>query len=144
MFFYENYFVFSISVFFKDVHMYKLSLWQCCLTLSSFNNCSKSLTPNLPGFSQPTVCQLRGQSYYVEVALGFPAASAKKVSEFEHIHIKKELDPVKDAMVGSDGQRKVESPDGLPILERTFIYPPEAVLVPMVHQAFVRFSSKRY
>ncbi|AQL02787.1 polymerase II transcription-mediator3 [Zea mays] len=104
---------------------------------------SKSLTPNLPGFSQPTVCQLRGQSYYVEVALGFPAASAKKVSEFEHIHIKKELDPVKDAMVGSDGQRKVESPDGLPILERTFIYPPEAVLVPMVHQAFVRFSSKR-
>lgn len=99
-------------------------------------NCSKSSAPNLPGFSQPTVCQLRGQSYYVEVALGFPAASADKVSESEHVQIKKELDPVKDA--------QVESPDSLPVLERTFIYPPEAVLVPMVHQAFVRFSSKRY
>jgi mediator of RNA polymerase II transcription subunit 13 len=54
------------------------------------------------------------------------------------------LDPAKDAQVGADGLRKVESPDSLPVLERTFIYPPEAVLVPMVHQAFVRFSSKRY
>ncbi|CAN6208649.1 unnamed protein product [Urochloa humidicola] len=104
---------------------------------------SKSSTPNLPGFTQPTVCQLRGQSYYVEVALGFPAASADKVSESEHMHIKKEMDSVKDSQLGADGQRKVESPDSLPVLERTFIYPPEAVLVPMVHQAFVRFSSKR-
>ncbi|KAJ1258087.1 hypothetical protein BS78_10G046800 [Paspalum vaginatum] len=104
---------------------------------------SKSSAPNLPGFTQPTVCQLRGQSYYVEVALGFPAASADKVSEPEHIQIKKEVDPVKGPQVGADGQRKVELPDSLPALERTFIYPPEAVLVPMVHQAFVRFSSKR-
>lgn len=98
----------------------------------------------MPGFTQPTVCQLRGQSYYVEVALGFPAASADKVSESEHIQIKKEMDSVKDSQLGADGQRKIESPDSLPVLERTFIFPPEAVLVPMVHQAFVRFSSKRY
>ncbi|XP_066383440.1 mediator of RNA polymerase II transcription subunit 13-like isoform X1 [Miscanthus floridulus] len=104
---------------------------------------SKSSAPNLPGFSQPTVCQLRGQSCYVEVALGFPAASADRVSESEHIQIKRELDPAKDAQVGTDGLRKIEAPDSLPVLERTFIYPPEAVLVPMVHQAFVRFSSKR-
>ncbi|CAN6190992.1 unnamed protein product [Urochloa humidicola] len=104
---------------------------------------SRSSAPNLPGFTQPTVCQLRGQSYYVEVALGFPAASADKVSELEHIYIEKEMDSVKDSHVGADVQRKVESPDILPVLERTFIYPPEAVLVPMAHQAFVRFSSKR-
>jgi mediator of RNA polymerase II transcription subunit 13 len=90
------------------------------------------------------VCQLRGQSYYVEIALGFPAASADKISESENKQIKKELDSVTDPQLGADGQRNLESPDSLPVLERTFIYPPEAVLVPMVHQAFVRFSSKRY
>ncbi|KAL6846903.1 hypothetical protein ACP4OV_022756 [Aristida adscensionis] len=105
---------------------------------------SKSSAPNLPGFNQPTMCQLRGQSYYVEVALGFPAASADKVSESENnLHMKKELDSAKDPQLVADGQRNPESPDSLPVLERTFIYPPEAVLVPMVHQAFVRFSSKR-
>ena len=137
-----NYCVFSY--FLKMSIWTDCSLWQCRLTLSSFNNCSKSSAPNLPGFSQPTVCQLRGQSCYVEVALGFPAASADRVSESEHIQIKRELDPAKDAQVGTDGLRKIEAPDSLPVLERTFIYPPEAVLVPMVHQAFVRFSSKRY
>ncbi|SPT20291.1 unnamed protein product [Triticum aestivum] len=104
---------------------------------------SKLSAPNLPGFTQPTICQLRGQSYYVEVALGFPPASTDKISESENNQIKKEFDSVKDLHLGDDGQQKLESADGLPVLERTFIYPPEAVMVPMVHQAFVRFSSKR-
>ncbi|VAH52681.1 unnamed protein product [Triticum turgidum subsp. durum] len=104
---------------------------------------SKLSAPNLPGFTQPTICQLRGQSYYVEVALGFPPASTDKISESENNQIKKEFDSVKDPHLGDDGQQKLESADGLPVLERTFIYPPEAVMVPMVHQAFVRFSSKR-
>ena len=134
----------SLWFFFEDTISTDSSFRPCCLTLSFFNNFSKSSAASLPGFTQPTVCQLRGQSYYVEVALGFPAASADKVSESEHIQIKKEMDSVKDSQLGVDGQRKVESPDSLPVLERTFIYPPEAVLVPMVHQAFVRFSSKRY
>jgi mediator of RNA polymerase II transcription subunit 13 len=104
---------------------------------------SKLSAPNLPGFTQPTICQLRGQSYYVEVALGFPPASTDKISESENNQIKKEFDSVKDPHLGDDGQQKLESADGLPVLERTFIYPPEAVMVPMVHQAFVRFSNKR-
>ncbi|XP_044968116.1 mediator of RNA polymerase II transcription subunit 13-like isoform X1 [Hordeum vulgare subsp. vulgare] len=104
---------------------------------------SKLSAPNLPGFTQPTICQLRGQSYYVEVALGFPPASTDKISESENNQIKKEFDSGKDPHLGDDGQQKLESADGLPVLERTFIYPPEAVMVPMVHQAFVRFSSKR-
>ena len=104
---------------------------------------SKLSAPNLPGFTQPTICQLRGQSYYVEVALGFPPASTDKISESENNQIKKEFDSVKDLHLGDDVQQKLESADGLPVLERTFIYPPEAVMVPMVHQAFVRFSSKR-
>uniref|UniRef100_A0A453D4Q8 Mediator of RNA polymerase II transcription subunit 13 n=1 Tax=Aegilops tauschii subsp. strangulata TaxID=200361 RepID=A0A453D4Q8_AEGTS len=104
---------------------------------------SKLSAPNLPGFTQPTICQLRGQSYYVEVALGFPPASTDKISESENNQIKEEFDSVKEPHVGDYGQKKLESADGLPVLERTFIYPPEAVMVPMVHQAFVRFSSKR-
>ncbi|XP_037444717.1 mediator of RNA polymerase II transcription subunit 13-like isoform X1 [Triticum dicoccoides] len=104
---------------------------------------SKLSAPNLPGFTQPTICQLRGQSYYVEVALGFPPTSTDKTSESENNQIKKELDSVNDPHLGADGQQKLESAEGLPALERTFIYPPEAVMVPMVHQAFVHFSSKR-
>lgn len=104
---------------------------------------SKLSAPNLPGFTQPTICQLRGQSYYVEVALGFPATSTDKISEPENNQIKKELDSVKDPHLGVDGQQRLESADSLPVLEKTFIFPPEAVMVPMIHQAFVRFSSKR-
>ncbi|KAI4986919.1 hypothetical protein ZWY2020_019549 [Hordeum vulgare] len=104
---------------------------------------SKLSASSLPGFTQPTICQLRGQSYYVEVALGFPPASTDKISESENNQIKKELDSVNDPHLGADGQQKLERADGLPVLERTFIYPPEAVMVPMVHQAFVRFSSRR-
>ena len=98
---------------------------------------------NLPGFTQPTTCQLRGQSYYVEVALGFPATSTDKISEPENNQIKKESDSVKDPHLAADGHQRLESADSLPVLERTFIFPPEAVMVPMIHQAFVRFSSKR-
>jgi mediator of RNA polymerase II transcription subunit 13 len=45
--------------------------------------------------------------------------------------------------LGADGQQRLESAGSLPVLEKTFIFPPEAVMVPMIHQAFVRFSSKR-
>ncbi|EEC79315.1 hypothetical protein OsI_20152 [Oryza sativa Indica Group] len=104
---------------------------------------SKLSAATLPGFTQPTMCQLRGQSYYVEVALGFPAATTDKVPESENNQIKKELDSAKDPQLSADEHQKLESADSVPVLERTFIYPPEAVMVPMVHQAFVRFSSKR-
>ncbi|XP_006655580.1 mediator of RNA polymerase II transcription subunit 13 [Oryza brachyantha] len=104
---------------------------------------SKLSAATLPGFTQPTICQLRGQSYYVEIALGFPAATTDKVPESENNQIIKELDTVKDAQLSADEHQKLESADSVPVLERTFIYPPEAIMVPMVHQAFVRFSSKR-
>jgi mediator of RNA polymerase II transcription subunit 13 len=111
--------------------------------LNFCNNVSKLSAATLPGFTQPTMCQLRGQSYYVEVALGFPAATTDKVPESENNQIKKELDSAKDPQLSADEHQKLESADSVPVLERTFIYPPEAVMVPMVHQAFVRFSSKR-
>lgn len=61
---------------------------------------------------------MRGQSFYVEVALGCSSSPCK--------------------------EGKTELVDQAPVMERTFIYPPEAVLVPMMHRAFSRFSSKRY
>lgn len=61
---------------------------------------------------------MRGQNFYVEVALGCSSSPCK--------------------------ESKSESIDQAPVMERTFIYPPEAVLVPMMHRAFSRFSSKRY
>ena len=128
---------------FRDIHTKCSSFWSSVLMLTFCWNFSKLSAPNLPGFTQPTICQLRGQSYYVEVALGFPAASTDKISESENNQKKKEVDSVTDPHIGDDWQQKLESADSLPVLERTFIYPPEAVMVPMVHQAFVRFSSKR-
>ena len=111
--------------------------------LSLCKHFSKLSAPNLPGFTQPTICQLRGQSYYVEVALGFPPASTDKISESENNQIKKEFDSVKDLHLGDDVQQKLESAEGLPAHEMTFIYPPGAVMVPMVPRAFVPVSGRR-
>jgi hypothetical protein len=61
---------------------------------------------------------MRGQSFYVEVALGCSSSPCK--------------------------ESKSELIDQAPVMERIFIYPPDGVLVPMMHRAFSRFSSKRY
>lgn len=67
-------------------------------------------------------CQLRGQSCYVEVALG----------DSRH---KLPSDKSDSSQMASDTSS---------LVERTFVYPPEAVLVPLVHPAFCRPSLKRY
>ncbi|KAJ4755679.1 Mediator of RNA polymerase II transcription subunit 13 [Rhynchospora pubera] len=75
-------------------------------------------TTGAPYVTQSPGCQMRGQSFYVEVALGCSSSPCK--------------------------ESKTELIDQAPVVERTFIYPPEAVLVPMMHRAFSRFSSKRF
>ncbi|XP_020091432.1 mediator of RNA polymerase II transcription subunit 13 isoform X2 [Ananas comosus] len=46
-------------------------------------------------------------------------------------------------LMAAGGQRKQGSNNQFPVLERTFIYPAEAVIVPMMHRALARISSKR-
>lgn len=77
----------------------------------------------MPSFdTSQDACQLRGQSCHVEVMLG--DSGHKLPSE------------------KSDSSQMAS--DASSLTERTFVYPPEAVLVPLVHPAFCRPSLKRY
>ncbi|MCL7047765.1 hypothetical protein MKW94_015268 [Papaver nudicaule] len=89
---------------------------------------SSSKNKALNGFSvlgvplhvaQASGCQLRGQSCFVEVTLGCHGTEAEK------------------------GDEKQSSGDNFRAPEGTFIYPPEAVLVPVVRTVSARSSLKR-
>ncbi|XP_077214346.1 RNA polymerase II transcription mediator isoform X2 [Tasmannia lanceolata] len=73
--------------------------------------------------AQSSNCQLRGQNCYVEVTLGCPVMG-------------------RDKGLPSDTNRDLA--DHVPVIERTFVYPAEAVLVPVLHTAFARSSPKRF
>ncbi|XP_072986939.1 mediator of RNA polymerase II transcription subunit 13 [Typha latifolia] len=94
--------------------------------------------------TQSSGCQLRGQSCYIEVALGCSSACTDKALETNSYLKNKALHPAEDSEFATDGgQRKQESVHHFPVLERTFIYPAEAVVIPLTHRAFACFSRKR-
>ncbi|PWA99566.1 RNA polymerase II transcription mediator [Artemisia annua] len=82
-------------------------------------------------FSQSSGCQLRGQNCYLEVTLGCEnAESEKPLASNSNKNISK--------------QQTSESPGVTKENEKTFIYPAEAVLVPVVQTASARSSLKRF
>lgn len=123
------------------------------ICLMFLNNFSKSKVSN--GFTvgmpfpvaQSSGCQLRGQSCYVEVTLGCPPTCSDKVLDSNNNQSNNAIRPHTEeshfSSVGK-GQQKQGIIDQLPILERTFIYSADAVVIPMVHRAFARSSVKRY
>lgn len=80
--------------------------------------------------SQGSGCQLRGQNCYVEVTLGLPRAESDKALQ-------------SNSPTAGIGFQK-GSPDYSSVCERTFIYPMEAVLVPVLQSSFARSSLKRF
>lgn len=96
---------------------------------------------------QSSGCQLRGQSCYVEVTLGCPSTCSDKVLESKNNQSNNAIRPHTEeshlSSVGK-GQQKQGTIDHLPILERTLIYPAEAVLIPMAHGTSARSSVKRF
>ncbi|KAI3822938.1 hypothetical protein L1987_10539 [Smallanthus sonchifolius] len=76
-------------------------------------------------FSQSSGCQLRGQNCYLEVTLGCENAESEKSNTNSKNHISESLGVTKEN-------------------EKTFIYPPEAVLVPLVQTSSARSSLKRF
>lgn len=94
--------------------------------------------------SQGSGCQMRGQSCYVEVTLGCPRlgrgnalqSNTDTTSNFPKNHV------AESAAVGRGDQRG--SAGQLPVHEKIFIYPAEAVLVPILHTSFARSSLRRY
>ncbi|XP_076894354.1 mediator of RNA polymerase II transcription subunit 13-like [Bidens hawaiensis] len=81
-------------------------------------------------FSQSSGCQLRGQNCYLEVTLGCETAESEKSlppnsNTSSKNHISESLGVTKE-------------------YEKTFIYPAEAVLVPLVQTSSARSSLKRF
>lgn len=87
--------------------------------------------------------QLRGQSCFVEVTLGCPSTSSKDAEEKKSSPKVNAINPnSEEPCLVSSG--KGQQSDPFPILERTFIYPAESVMVPVLHRAFARSSLKRF
>lgn len=84
--------------------------------------------------------QLRGQNCYVEVTLGCHDKMVRKNvnshSNFSQPH------GTESPATGLCTQRWPS--DKLPVCEKMFIYPTEAVLVPVMQMSFARSSLKRY
>ncbi|KAM0934563.1 putative mediator complex subunit Med13, mediator complex, subunit Med13, MID domain of medPIWI [Dioscorea sansibarensis] len=107
---------------------------------------SNGLSVGIPFHAaQSSVCQLRGQSFYAEVSLGCPSSS-------KDCSLKSVRDQPKVLIQHSEEQHQVSSEsvqqkqgctDKLPVLERTFLYPAETVLLPVMQRAFARSSLKR-
>ncbi|KAJ7964650.1 Mediator of RNA polymerase II transcription subunit 13 [Quillaja saponaria] len=93
-----------------------------------------------PSFS----CQLRGQNCYVEVSLGFPRSGAEKMS---HSNSNTNVNFRKHHVAESPTVGRVDhrgSLDHLSDYEKTFIYPAEAVLVPVLQSSFAKSSLRRF
>ncbi|KVH90881.1 Mediator complex, subunit Med13, partial [Cynara cardunculus var. scolymus] len=92
--------------------------------------------------SQSSGCQLRGQNCYLEVTLGCETAESEKP-----LPSNSNRNFSKHHMSESPGVTR-ESEKGLAyhssIYEKTFIYPAEAVLVPVVQTSSARSSLKRH
>ncbi|KAI4317451.1 hypothetical protein L6164_025318 [Bauhinia variegata] len=94
--------------------------------------------------SQGFGCQLRGQNCYVEISLGFPRSGSDKslepnsngVRNLSKHHI------AESPAVGRSDQKG--SPDHLSDYEKKFLYPAEAVLVPVLQTSFARSSLRRF
>lgn len=87
---------------------------------------------------------MRGQSCYVEVTLGCSkSVSDNPLQSNSDARRNFPTNHVPESAAVGRGDKK-GSPDQLPAHEKTFIYPAEAVLVPVLHTSFARSSLKRY
>ncbi|XP_017226286.1 mediator of RNA polymerase II transcription subunit 13 [Daucus carota subsp. sativus] len=92
--------------------------------------------------SQGSSCKLRGQSCYLEVTVGCSSAENEKIVQanldknISGQNISESSAVTKDAQKGSARH--------MPVCEKTFIYPAEVVLVPVVQTSFAKSSLKRF
>ncbi|XVE62127.1 hypothetical protein DITRI_Ditri06bG0094000 [Diplodiscus trichospermus] len=114
-----------------------------------FSNAGKMRTSN--GFiglpyhtSQSSGCQLKGQNCYVKVSLGYSKSGRDKAFNLNSNYIRnlpKHHSTEASAMGRGDQKGSV---DLLSLHEKTFIYPSEAVLVPILQTSFARSSLRRF
>ncbi|KAK7331485.1 hypothetical protein VNO77_25710 [Canavalia gladiata] len=94
--------------------------------------------------SQGVGCQLRGQNCYVEVSLGFPRFGADKALQPNKntVKILPKLHVAEYSIAGRSDHKG--SPDHLSDYGKTFLYPAEAVLVPVLQTSLARSSLRRF
>lgn len=87
------------------------------------------------------VSKLRGQNCYVEVSLGCPKPGNDKA-----MHSNSNINRAKHHVSNSPvvGREHKGSPDCLTLCEKTFIYPAQAVLVPVLETSFAKSSLRRF
>lgn len=113
--------------------------------LNSMNSSSKSRASNgvvgLPYHaSHGSDCQLRGQNCYVEISFGCPvAANGRMLQRCSSSHKNFSRHTIGE----SPAETKMNQKGSLD-QSRIFIYPAEAVLVPVMQTSFARSSLKRY
>ncbi|XP_038695837.1 mediator of RNA polymerase II transcription subunit 13-like isoform X1 [Tripterygium wilfordii] len=94
--------------------------------------------------SQGSGCQLRGKNCYVEVTIGCPRSESEKALQSNSNSIRNlPKYHVAESPVVGRGDQKVSS-DHLSASERTFIYPAEAVVVPVLQTSSAKSSLKRF
>ncbi|KAL9407431.1 hypothetical protein Peur_004403 [Populus x canadensis] len=94
--------------------------------------------------SQGPGCQLRGQNCYVEITLGCPRSDSDKALQTNSQSTKNSSkNYIAESIAARRGDQKV-SPDHLSAHEKAFIYPAEAVVVPVLQKSFARSSLKRF
>lgn len=89
--------------------------------------------------SQAPGCKLQGQNCYVEVTLGCNISGNIK----ENSNSNGPAHPISDTASMARGSPKGSSGDA-PVCEKTFIYPTEAVLVPVLQTSHARAVLKRF
>lgn len=92
--------------------------------------------------SQGSSCKLRGQSCYLEVTIGCSRAENDKMLQANLDKSISGQNISESSAVTRDAQKG--SARHMPVCEKTFIYPAEAVLVPVVQTSFARSSLKRF
>ena len=98
--------------------------------------------PNL--VSQGSGYRLGGQNCYIEVTLGFPNVGNDKALNLDpHLNANSSKHHTAESAELARGVQR-GSPNYSSICEKTFIYPTEAVLVPVLQTSFARASLKRY
>ncbi|KAF9688587.1 hypothetical protein SADUNF_Sadunf01G0003800 [Salix dunnii] len=94
--------------------------------------------------SQGPGCQLRGQNCYVEITLGCPRSESDKALQTNSQSTKNSSkNYIAESIAARRGDQKV-SPDLSSAHEKAFIYPAEAVVVPVLQKSFARSSLKRF
>ncbi|KAE9587864.1 putative mediator complex, subunit Med13 [Lupinus albus] len=89
-------------------------------------------------------CKLRGQNCHVEVSLGFPIPGTEKTSQQNKNNVRNltKFNAAESPVVGQSDHKG--SPNHLSDYERTFLYPAEAVLVPVLQTSLARSSLRRF